>query len=49
MATAIVDISVHINEKITYHNKLRLKMEIVEDYERCAYHRDEIIRLKNML
>jgi protein-arginine kinase activator protein McsA len=49
MATAVVDISKHINDKITYHEKLRQQLEAVEDYERCAYHRDEIVRLKNML
>jgi protein-arginine kinase activator protein McsA len=49
MSTATVDISKHINDKITYHDKLRQQMEAVEDYERCAYHRDEIARLKRML
>jgi len=48
META-VDITEHIQSKITYHDKLRKQMEAVEDYERCAYHRDEVARLKKML
>ena len=46
---ATTQIDQHISDKITYHQKLMKQLEAVEDYERCAYHRDEVIRLKNML
>jgi len=39
----------HIEDKIKYHEELRLRYEASEDYEICAMHRDEIIRLKKML
>jgi len=48
-ATATSGIQGHILGKIQYHEKLRLLMEAEEQYDKCAYHRDEIIRLKKML
>lgn len=42
-------LSEHISGKITYHREL-LKVSLEkEDYLDCAYHRDEIERLKLML
>ena len=40
---------VHILDKIDYHEKLRLKYEASEEYEQCAIHRDEVLRLRLML
>lgn len=39
----------HIKDKISYHEKLRLKFEADEQYEECAKHRDEVIRLKMLM
>jgi protein-arginine kinase activator protein McsA len=47
--TVTQEVSLHIEAKMDYHEKLRQQMEAVEDYERCAYHRDEIKRLQNMI
>lgn len=43
------ELNLHIVEKITYHNKLRLKYEVTEEYEQCAIHRDHITKLEAML
>lgn len=43
------EVDEHIQNKIQYHDKLRLECEEVENYEQCARHRDEIIRLKEMI
>jgi len=43
------DINKHIIKKISYHEQLRDEMEQIEEYEKCAYHRDEVTRLQNML
>jgi hypothetical protein len=48
-ATATSQIVQHINGKILYHQKLLAQLEASEEYEKCVYHRDEIIRLKKML
>lgn len=49
MTTVTKQLEEHIQGKITYHQKLRLQCEAEENYEQCAVHRDEIIRLKKML
>jgi hypothetical protein len=43
------EIELHIQQKIGWHNKLRLQEEARENYEECAKHRDEIDRLIAML
>jgi len=43
------EIDKHIQEKIDYHEELRLKYEIEEDYEQCVIARNEIARLKSLL
>jgi len=43
------NISKHIEDKIKYHQKFRLQLEASEQYEKCVYHRDEIVRLSKML
>ena len=45
----VTELNTHINDKIIYHEKLRLQYEALEQYEQCAIHRDEIIRLKIMM
>ena len=47
--TVTQTLSLHIESKIEYHQKLRLQLEAEEEYERCAHHRDEITRLTNMM
>jgi protein-arginine kinase activator protein McsA len=43
------NINRHILEKIAYHKELKAVMQAEEEYLKCAYHRDEIKRLTNML
>ena len=42
-------LNTHIVEKIKYHKKLWNVALADEDYLSCAYHRDEVKRLKGML
>ena len=44
-----IDLNTHILDKINYHENLRLSCEASEEYEQCAIHRDEVLRLKKML
>lgn len=45
----VTELNMHILDKIDYHEKLRLQNEAKEEYEQCAIHRDEILRLRLML
>jgi hypothetical protein len=47
--TETEDITEHILTKIDYHEKLRVMYEAAQEFERCAFHRDEVTRLNNML
>ena len=49
MITVSEDLSMHINDKVIYHEKLLKQNLATEEYLTCAYHRDEIKRLKAML
>jgi protein-arginine kinase activator protein McsA len=43
------EVTEHIKNKIAYHKELLKKCEESEEYEKCAYHRDEILRLQEMI
>lgn len=43
------EVDEHIKEKICYHKDVLKKYEESEEYEKCAYHRDEILRLQQMI
>jgi hypothetical protein len=47
--TETEEIIEHVLIKIDYHEKLRLMHEAAEEFEKCTFHRDEIVRLNNML
>lgn len=49
MEAKLSEIDQHIMDKINYHDELRMKFEIDQDYMQCAKHRDEIARLNKML
>jgi hypothetical protein len=44
-----LDLLIHIKDKISFHEEEKKRYEIEEDYLQCAYHRDEVIRLKKMI
>ena len=48
-ATVSEELNMHIIDKINHHNKLLANSLDSEEYLACAYHRDEITRLKAML
>jgi len=47
--TVTQTLSLHIEDKISYHEKLRIQFEASEQFEQCARHRDEVTKLKKML
>lgn len=44
-----IELNRHIVEKINFHKRLLQSNLNKEEYLACAYHRDEIKRLTNML